>query len=125
MIAWSNNAVHVKEVIDNDAGECGISIDGTWQKRGYSSHNGVVTATFSRPQKCLDVEVLSDKCQQCLKWSKKQNDPKYQEWKSQPPMQRSTIRGVLAAWKQLVPLRIFERSRATRGLKIQRHAWRW
>ena len=74
-----NNAVHVKEVIDNDAGECGISIDGTWQKRGYSSHNGVVTAISLDTKKCVDVEVLSDKCQQCLKWSKKQNDPKYQE----------------------------------------------
>ena len=40
-----NNAVHVKEIIENDAEECGISIDGAWQfKRGYSSHNGVVTA---------------------------------------------------------------------------------
>ncbi len=38
-----NNAVHVKEIIENDAGECGISTDGAWQKRGYSPHNGVVT----------------------------------------------------------------------------------
>ena len=37
-----NNAVHVKEIIENDAEECGISTDGTWQKRGYSSHNGVI-----------------------------------------------------------------------------------
>ena len=34
-----NNAMHVKEIVENDAGECGIFIDGTWQKRGYSSHN--------------------------------------------------------------------------------------
>lgn len=43
-----HNAMHVKEFIDNDAGECGISIDGTWQKRGYSSHNGCCHGIFHR-----------------------------------------------------------------------------
>ena len=51
------NAMHIKEIVENDAGECGISIDGTWQKRGYSSHNGVVTAISLDTKKCLDVEV--------------------------------------------------------------------
>ena len=40
--SMANNAVQVEEIVENDAGKCGISIDGTWQKRGYSSHNGVV-----------------------------------------------------------------------------------
>ena len=30
-------------------------------------------------KKCLNVEILSDKCQ---KWQKKENNPKYQEWKA-------------------------------------------
>ena len=30
-----NNTLHVREIIKNDAGECGISIDSTWQKHGY------------------------------------------------------------------------------------------
>ena len=33
-------------------------------------------------KKCFNVEVLSDKCQQCLEWSDGQNDPKYPEWKA-------------------------------------------
>ena len=33
----------VKEACNNEAGECGISLDGTWQRRGHVSHNGVVT----------------------------------------------------------------------------------
>ena len=37
------SAFKVKENA-NEEGECGISIDGTWQKRGHASHNGVVTA---------------------------------------------------------------------------------
>ena len=77
-----NNAVKVKEIVESDAGECGISIDGTRQKRGYSSHNGVVTAISLDTTKCLDVEVMSDKFQQCLKWSKRKDDPKYAEWKA-------------------------------------------
>ena len=42
-------------------GECGISIDGTWQKRGHASHNGVVTVISLDSKKCLDAEILSDK----------------------------------------------------------------
>ena len=69
-----NNAMQVKEVIENDAGECGISTDVTWQKHGYSFHPGVVTAISLDTKKFLDVEVLPDKCQQCLKWSDRQNE---------------------------------------------------
>ena len=110
-----NNAMHVKEIIENDAGECGISIDGTWQKRGYSSHNGVVTAISLDTKKCLDVEVLSDKCQQCLKWSKKQNA------KSKKPTTnaRSNHTESSGSMETAGALRIFERSCATKGLKYK------
>ena len=56
-----NNAMHVREIIKNNAGECGISIDSTWQKHGYLSHNDVVTAISLKTKKCLGVKVLSDK----------------------------------------------------------------
>ena len=39
-----NNAMIVKETCGNDKGECGISLDGTWQRRDHVSHNGVVSA---------------------------------------------------------------------------------
>ena len=42
-----------------------------------SSHNGFVTVISLDTQKCLDVEVLSDKCQQCQKWGEKIQDPRY------------------------------------------------
>ena len=113
-----NNAMHVKEIIENDAGECGISIDGTWQKRGYSSHNGVVMAISLDTKKCLDVEVLSDKCQQCLKWSKKQNDPKYEEWKANHQCKINHT-GSSGSMETAGALTIFERSCATKGLKYK------
>ncbi len=77
-----NNAYKVRDESANDDRECGVSIDGSWQKRGYSSHNGVVTVISLDTKKCLDVEVLSDKCQQCQKWEKKINDPSYSAWKA-------------------------------------------
>ena len=113
-----NNAMHVREIIENDAGECGISIDGTWEKRGYSSHNGVVTAISLDTKKCLDVEVMSDKCQQCLKWSKKQNDPKYEEWKANHQCKINHT-GSSGSMETAGALRIFERSEASRGLKYK------
>ena len=36
---------------------CRVSIDGTWQKRGFSSFNGVVTAI--NRGRCIDVHVMS------------------------------------------------------------------
>ena len=42
--------------------DCGISCDGTWQKRGFSSRNGCVTAICVDTGKVLDVEALSQAC---------------------------------------------------------------
>ena len=96
------------------------NIDGTWQKRGYSSHNGVVTAISLDTKKCLDVEILSDKCQQCLKWSTKQDDPKYPEWKANHQTECKIIHtGSSGSMETAGALRIFERSLATRALKYK------
>ena len=43
---------------------CGISWDGTWQKRGYSSRNGCVTVISVDTGRVLDVEALSQGCKQ-------------------------------------------------------------
>ena len=72
-----DSAFKVKE--NANEGECGISIDGTWQKGGHASHNGVVTVISSDSKKRLDAEILSNKCQ---KWQAKTNDPTYNEWKA-------------------------------------------
>ena len=42
-----------------------ISFDGSWQKRGYSSLNGVATAISVTTGKVLDCEVLSRYCKNC------------------------------------------------------------
>ncbi|GFU56638.1 uncharacterized protein TNCV_3930351 [Trichonephila clavipes] len=37
--------------------ECGISVDGTWQRRGYSSMNGCVAALSVDTSKVVDIEI--------------------------------------------------------------------
>ena len=68
-----NNAFGIKADNANDDGDCKVSINGTWQKRGYASRNGVVTVILLDCKKCLDVEILSDKFQ---KWGQWTNDAK-------------------------------------------------
>ena len=54
------------------------SSDGTWQRRGYSSLNGVVTCISKG--KVLNYEVLCKVCQ-CKYWNKKKTTAEYEEWK--------------------------------------------
>ncbi|GFW69269.1 hypothetical protein TNCV_486181 [Trichonephila clavipes] len=42
----------------NSFTKCGISIDGTWQRRGYSSLNGCVSAISVDTGKILDIGRL-------------------------------------------------------------------
>ena len=61
-------------MILTDAGlvNCEVSVDGSWQKRGHSLINGVVTAVSDG--KCPDVHVLSKHCKRCTIWEQKRTD---------------------------------------------------
>ncbi|GFW05475.1 uncharacterized protein TNCV_436561 [Trichonephila clavipes] len=39
-----------------------VAVDGTWQKRGYTSLNGIVTVTSIKTGKEIDVDILSKYC---------------------------------------------------------------
>ena len=49
----------------SESNELAISLDGTWQKRGHNSLNGVMTAISMENGKLLDLECLSKHCQAC------------------------------------------------------------
>ena len=72
--ALENSIVHKKK---NQAGEtiglCRVSLDGTWQRWGHASLNGVVSACHDG--KCIDIHVMSKNCNQC-KVKKKSLSPK-------------------------------------------------
>ena len=54
-----------------------VSCDGSWQKRGYSSLNGVVTVISMDNGKILDIEPMTRTCKSCLLHEKlRTSDPK-------------------------------------------------
>ncbi|GFU64164.1 uncharacterized protein TNCV_3745321 [Trichonephila clavipes] len=61
-----NEAVIEKEHNKNIA----IALDGTWQKRGHTSKNGVVTATSLDNGKVIEFECLSKYCFECKSTNK-------------------------------------------------------
>ena len=50
------------ENIEDDIGDITVSNDGSWQKRGYSSLDGVVTVVAHDSGKCVDFRVLTKPC---------------------------------------------------------------
>ena len=69
--------------IDESPAECQVSVDATWQKRGFSSLNGVVTIMSKDSSKCIDAVVMSKSCKGCLHWNDKKGTPEYEKWKLQ------------------------------------------
>ncbi|XP_065645296.1 uncharacterized protein LOC136075787 [Hydra vulgaris] len=55
-----------------------VTIDGTWQKRGHSSLNGVVTAVIG--DKCVDVQTFSKHCKSCQVWEKRKGTSANETW---------------------------------------------
>ncbi|GFW83686.1 uncharacterized protein TNCV_667991 [Trichonephila clavipes] len=49
---------------------CGVSMDVTWQKRGYSSHTGCVSCISIDTGKILDIQIMSHSCRICSKKTK-------------------------------------------------------
>ncbi|GFT07180.1 uncharacterized protein NPIL_178961 [Nephila pilipes] len=44
---------------DSELSQCGVTVDGTWQRRGYSSLNGCVSVISIDTGKVLDIEFMS------------------------------------------------------------------
>ena len=67
------------------------SFDGSWQKPGYSSLNGIVSAISISTGKVLDFEVKSKKCKECEVYNKMDRDSeKYLSWKADHALECST-----------------------------------
>ena len=57
--------LEVKSLMGNNNTDCGVSVDGSWQKRGYVSLNGCVSVISMDSGKVLDVEQMSRYCKSC------------------------------------------------------------
>lgn len=60
--------------------DIGVSGDGTWRKRGYSSSYRVVTALSTITGKVIDVEVMLKNCKECTGWRGKEGTQQFQDW---------------------------------------------
>lgn len=67
MTAVSKNLDQARNITKDAVGgrDVPVMFDGTWQKRGHKSHNGVGTVVSLDTGLCLDFEVLSNYCHAC------------------------------------------------------------
>lgn len=65
----------------NSLADTTVAIDGTWQKRGFSSLNGAVVAT-SLNSKAVDYHIMTKYCKACSYWESKRGSDDYETWKA-------------------------------------------
>ena len=101
----------IKPSSDNGLTQCGVSCDGTWQRRGFSSLNGCVTVISMDTGKCLDVEPLSKVCKKCKQHEDDKNTPENAAWKAEhAPNCKANHKGSAPAMETAGARRIFNRS---------------
>ena len=54
-----------ENVDDQGIADIAVSCDGTWQKRGHSSVNRIVTVISSNSNKCIDYQIMTNTCKAC------------------------------------------------------------
>ena len=102
-----------EEVVD-----IGVSVDASWQLRGYSSLNGVTTAISIETGKILDTHPQTKHCQKCtLKEPLRKSDPKaYEVWKQDHSCSINHV-GSSGAMECEGAKTIFQRSLSKHGLR--------
>ena len=95
--AWSLRA-ELRAALPDD--KATVSCDGTWQRRGFASKNGVATVLSvnpAGPAKVVDVRVASNRCDACSK-AKSRGSRRGLRATSQPAPR--TTRAALARWSR-------------------------
>ncbi|KAL8568972.1 hypothetical protein ACOMHN_017143 [Nucella lapillus] len=105
--------------LPNDAGvlNISVSIDGSWQKRGHSSHNGVVTVIETMTGLVVDFIALSNYCQGCESGPKPE-DANYEQWAQDHRSKcQKNIHCSSGAMEMEGAMKIFERSVDLHGFR--------
>lgn len=106
----------VKQQVSSETVKCGVSVDGTWQRRGYTSLNGCVAAISVDTGKVLDFEVLSAYCPVCKRLEKLPRNLEYHSLKADHVC-HCNFQGSSAKMETVGVSRIFCRSEETRQLQ--------
>ena len=95
----------------NDVVNCGVSCDGTWQKRGFTSLNGCVAVLSIESGKVLDAEALTKVWKQCqLNSHLDKGSEEYCRWKADYANCNANFDGSAPAMESEGEQRIFGRS---------------
>lgn len=100
--------------------DIGVSVDGTWQRRGFSSLNGVVAALSIDNGKVVDIEPMSRYCRECaIHTSRLQDDEvALAEWKvTHKDKCKLTHEGSAPSMEPVGAERIFARSMEKNGAR--------
>ncbi|KAG0412092.1 hypothetical protein HPB47_010769 [Ixodes persulcatus] len=65
-----------------EATQLAVMFDGTWQKRGHKSHNGIGTAISVDTGFCLDAEVFSNYCLSCSRCKAFEDEGEEELWQA-------------------------------------------
>ena len=97
--------------------DVGVSMDGTWQRKGFTSTLGVISALSIDSGKVLDVAIISKSCKGCTRMKKvaKTNPRRYELWKSSHNCNLN-FTGSSPAMEKAGAIKIFERSVQKHGL---------
>ena len=113
MRAMNDAAIEVRGENPDPLTRCGVSCDGTWQRRGYSSLHGCVTTLSIDAGKCLDVEVLTKVCHGCQRIAR-ENDASKKADIVEKHSCKMNYKGSSPAMETEGIKRIFARSETTR-----------
>ena len=77
----------LQNAASTDVIDIGVSVDGTWQRRGFSSLNGVLVAVSIDSGKIVDIEPMSRYCRECSVNNRLLQDKPDElgAWKINPP----------------------------------------
>lgn len=96
------------------------SCDGTWHRRGFSSHHGVCTVLTGNGKKVIDVDVKSSYCNLCMRQKKNLHPAQFTLWQQKHQAQEMCEQnhtGSAGAMEPLGMLSIFRRSIDKRRLR--------
>ncbi|KAE8740595.1 hypothetical protein FOCC_FOCC013896 [Frankliniella occidentalis] len=68
------------EIREEGSTDIQLSGDGSWQRKGFSSKNGVVSAIGVHTGQVIDVEVMTMVCQVCAHYKGPKSGPQYEQW---------------------------------------------
>ena len=124
-VAEASMLASADEAKQNDGtADISVSMDGTWQKRGFSSLNGVVVTVSTSNFKVLDVEIMSRNCKTCSfkEDLRKTNKVEYDKWKAiHEPSCNANYEVSTGSMEVAGAVRIFQRSIEKHGARYVKY----